>query len=83
MLPKFEDGGQMVGLEVSLIQAGSRFEEIGLEDGDVITEFDGDPIDSQAGVAKVLQEMSEKDAYHMVALRADGSERVWDFVRDD
>ena len=81
VLPKFEGGGQMVGLEVSAIQAGSLFEEIGLENGDVITEFNGDPVDSQAEIAKVLQEMSDAGEYHMVGRRADGSEQVWDFVR--
>jgi type II secretory pathway component PulC len=45
VLPKFEDGGQMVGLQINAIQAGSLFEEIGLEDGDVITAFNGDPVD--------------------------------------
>jgi hypothetical protein len=49
----------------------------------VITEFNGDPIDSQAESVKILQEMSEADAYHVVGLRADGSEQVWDFVRED
>ena len=82
VLPKFEDG-QMIGLQVSAIQAGGLYDEIGLENGDVITEFNGDPIDSQAKTAKVLQQMSEEDAYRVVALRADGSERFWDFVRAD
>ena len=83
VLPKFEDGGQMVGLEIGAIQAGSLFEEIGLEDGDVITEFNGDPIDSQAKAWKVLREMSEQSAYRVAGLRGDGSEQVWDFARSD
>jgi len=81
VLPKFENDGQMVGLEVSAIQAGSLFAEIGLENGDVITEFNGHPVDSQAVIAKVLQEMSDADEVHMAGRRADGSEQVWDFVR--
>lgn len=81
VVPKFEDGSQMVGLEVSVIQAGSLFEEIGLENGDVITEFNGVPVDSQAKIAKVLQEMFDAGEVHMVGRRADGSEQVWDFVR--
>ncbi|TMA26743.1 MAG: hypothetical protein E6J87_21830 [Deltaproteobacteria bacterium] len=82
VLPKFEDD-QVVGLEVSAIQAGSLFDEIGLEDGDVITEWNGEPIDSQAKTAKILQETSEAGAYHVVGRRADGSDQVWDFVRRD
>jgi general secretion pathway protein C len=83
VLPKFEDGGQMVGLEVSMIQAGSLFEEIEMEDGDVITEFNGIPMDSQAKSVKVLQEMADADEYHVVGRRPDGSEQVWDFVPED
>ena len=48
VVPVFEEA-QMVGLEFSLVQYGTHFEEIGLENGDVITEINGTPIDSPAG----------------------------------
>jgi type II secretion system protein C len=80
VVPVFEEA-QMVGLQFSLVQYGTHFEEIGLENGDVITEFNGTPIDSPAKGAQLLREMSEADAVHVVGYRADGSERVWDYVR--
>ncbi len=80
VVPVFEED-QVVGLQFSLVQYGTHFEEIGLENGDVITEFNGTPIDSPAKCAQLLQELSEADAVHVVGYRADGSERVWDYVR--
>jgi type II secretory pathway component PulC len=80
VMPVFEEA-QMVGLQFSLVQYGTHFEEIGLENGDVITEFNGTPIDSPAKCAQLLQELSEADAIYVVGYRADGSERVWDYVR--
>lgn len=81
VVPVFEEA-QMVGLQFSLVQYGTHFEEIGLENGDVITEINGTPIDSAAKGAQLLQELSEADAVHVVGYRADGSERVWDYVRE-
>jgi general secretion pathway protein C len=81
MLPKFE-GGQMVGLQISAIESGSLFEEIGLVRGDVITELNGVRADSPE-IAKTLQEMSDADEVHLVGRRADGSDLVWDFVPED
>lgn len=72
VLPKFE-AGEMVGLQVSAIQSGSLFEEIGLQDGDVITEFNGIAIDSPSESARILQEMSEADEYNVVVLKPDGT----------
>jgi general secretion pathway protein C len=82
VVPVFEEG-QMIGLQFSLVQYGTHFEEIGLENGDVITELNGTPIDSPAKCAQILQELSEADAVHVVGYRPDGSERVWDYVRGD
>ena len=80
VVPVFEET-QMVGLQFSLVQYGTHFEEIGLENGDVITEWNGTPIDSPDKCAQLLQELSEADAVYVVGYRADGSERVWDYVR--
>lgn len=79
VLPKFENG-EMMGLQISSIKAGSLFSEIGIQDGDVITEFNGIPIDSPSESSRILQEMSEADEYHVIGVGPDGSERVWDFV---
>jgi general secretion pathway protein C len=58
ILPKYEDG-EMVGVQVSAIQAGSLFEQIGIKDGDVITELNGIKISSPEESATILRELSE------------------------
>ena len=84
-VPVFEEA-QLVGVQFSLVQFGTHLAEIGLENGDVITEFNESPIDSPAKCEQLMQELSEADAVHAVHLvgyRADGSERVWNYVRED
>jgi general secretion pathway protein C len=56
ILPKYEEG-EMVGVQVSAIQAGSLFEEIGIKDGDVITELNGIKINSPEESSQALQEI--------------------------
>ena len=82
VLPKFEDG-EMVGLQISAIKEGSLFAEIGIEEGDIITEFNGIPIDSPSESSRILREMSDADEYHVVGVRSDGTELIRDFVPED
>jgi general secretion pathway protein C len=58
MQPHFEDG-DMVGMRVSAVQAGSIFDETGIKDGDVITELNGIQLNSLEQSTSVLQELSE------------------------
>jgi general secretion pathway protein C len=71
VLPKFEDG-EMVGLQVSGIKPGSLFEEIGMQEGDVITEFNGIPISSPEDSARALQELGDTDRIELSGLGANG-----------
>jgi len=82
VLPKFEEG-EMVGLQVSSIKQGSLFSEIGLEDGDIITEFNGIAIDSPSESNRILQEMSDASEYTVVGERPDGSQFTRNFVPED
>ena len=82
VLPKFEDG-EMVGLQINSIKPGSLFEEIGLKNGDVITEFNGIQIDSPDESVKILQEFAEADEYNVMVRGADGSETPITFVPQD
>jgi general secretion pathway protein C len=62
ILPKYQEG-QMVGVQVSAIKPGSLFEEMGIQDGDVITELNGIRIDSPEQSAKVLLELTKSEAF--------------------
>lgn len=74
IVPKFEEGA-MVGMQVDSIQPGSIFETAGLESGDVITELNGIPIDSQESSAQALTELAGSDSVQIKVRGADGSLR--------
>ena len=82
ILPKYEDGS-MVGLQINAIKAGSLFEEIGIESGDVITKLNGITIDNPQESAKVLSEFSEADSFNVEIERGDGSTDTLEFSIDE
>jgi general secretion pathway protein C len=74
ILPKYEEG-QMVGVQLNAIQSGSLFEQIGIENGDTITEFNGIHITSQQDSAAVLRQLTESSEFNVTVTGADGQQR--------
>jgi type II secretion system protein C len=74
ILPKYEDG-QMKGVQLSAIKAGSLFEQIGLENGDVIVELNGIEINNQQDSAAVLRELTQAKEFDVRVIGSDGRER--------
>jgi general secretion pathway protein C len=79
VLPKFEQG-QMVGLQVNGIKPGSLFQEIGLQEGDVITQFNGIAINSPDQSARIFQELANAAEFNVIVRGADGAETVKNFT---
>jgi general secretion pathway protein C len=79
VLPKFEQG-QMVGLQVNGIKPGSLFQEIGIQEGDVITQFNGIPIDSPDQSQRIFQELANASEFNVVVRGADGTESTKQFT---
>lgn len=80
VLPELE-GDHLVGLHVSAIQEGSRFAELGIEEDDVITQFNGVSIDSPFLALHAVREMLEADGYHVMVRRGDAMTHLharWD-----
>ena len=75
ILPKYEDG-EMVGVQVSAIQAGSLFEQAGIKDGDVITELNGIKINSPEESATILRELSNAEELEITIRGEDGPETL-------
>ena len=75
ILPKYEDG-EMVGVQVSAIQAGSLFEAAGIKDGDVITELNGIKINSPEASATILRELSNAEELAITIRGEDGPETL-------
>ena len=74
ILPKYEEGN-MVGVQLNAIKAGSLFEEIGIQNGDVITQFNGIQITSQQDSAQVLRELTQAQQFEVSVRGSDGEER--------
>ena len=74
ILPKYEEGA-MVGVQLNAIKAGSLFEEIGIQNGDVITQFNGIQITSQQDSAQVLRELTQASEFKVSVRGSDGAER--------
>lgn len=64
ILPKWENG-RMVGVQVSGIKRGSLFEEIGVSNGEIITQLNGIAIDSPEASAEVMLELTEADTFEV------------------
>jgi len=74
ILPKYEDG-EMIGVQMNSIKAGSVFEQIGIADGDTITEFNGIQVTGPQQSAQVLRELTESRQFDVSVIGADGQTR--------
>lgn len=72
VLPHFEDG-EFIGVQVSDIKPGSIYEEVGIQDGDVIVELNGIAIDGPEQSAKVLAEFARSSEFTIVVENGDST----------
>jgi general secretion pathway protein C len=79
ILPKYENG-QMTGVQLNSIQPGSLFEEIGIRDGDVITEVNGIVVASPQDSAALLRELTEATEFQVTVTGADGQPRTLNYT---
>ena len=64
----------MVGVQLNAIKPGSLFEQIGIKNGDVITELNGIKIDSPEQSAKILLEFVDAKSFDVVVENAQGTQ---------
>jgi general secretion pathway protein C len=74
ILPKYDEG-KMVGVQLNAIKPGSLFEQIGIREGDTITELNGIQITSQQDSATVLRELTSANAFNVTVTGNDGAIR--------
>lgn len=82
ILPKYEDGA-MVGVQVNSIKPGSMLEDIGLQNGDTISEFNGIQIQSPEDSTEVLKELAGSSEFTVVVTGADGQQRTLTYQLED
>lgn len=73
----------MVGVQVNSIKPGSMLEDIGLENGDTISEFNGIEISSPEDSTEVLREIGQASEFTVVVRGADGRERTLTYELED
>lgn len=74
VLPKFEEGN-MIGMQINSIQGNSLFAKIGLQNGDVVKEFNGTPITDTKRGLDMLREFTTAAAFDMVVQDPNGNAR--------
>src|SRR5262249_21671652 len=57
ILPKYENG-QMQGLQISQIKPGSLYEQLGMQEGDVVTTCNGNAINAPDQAAAAMNALS-------------------------
>ena len=79
ILPKYENG-QMVGVQLNAIKPGSMFEQIGIQNGDVIQELNGIKIDSPEQSAKILLEFVDAKTFTVVVNRSGQGQQTFTYT---
>jgi general secretion pathway protein C len=79
ILPKYENGA-MTGVQINSIQPGSLFEQIGIQDGDVITEVNGIVVSSPQDSSALIQELTEANQFTVQVRSSDGQARTLNYV---
>jgi general secretion pathway protein C len=82
MQPKYAEEG-MVGLEVHQVEPGSVLEEIGIQEGDVITQLNGVAIEEGRDPSEMLQALQSEGGFTVDVERADGSNETLNFELDE
>jgi general secretion pathway protein C len=81
ILPKYEDG-VMVGIEISKIQPDSLYEQVGVQEGDVVMELNGIKIDSPAASKSLMDAIKEGQTLEMLVMGSDGESKMMKILPD-
>ena len=67
------------GVQISNVTPGSFWEELGVEDGDIILELNGELIDTPAASVKLMNQMSRGYVLNLRLRTPEGNERFIDY----
>lgn len=74
ILPKFDEGN-MVGMQINSIQGNSLFAKIGLQNGDIVKEFNGVPVTDTKRGLDMLREFTTAQEFNLVVQDESGNAR--------
>ena len=74
IVPQIDPETNLVtGLELNAIQAGSDFEQAGIQNGEVITEIDGVPVSSIGDSTKIMSALTDPPEVEIVTVDQNGT----------
>jgi general secretion pathway protein C len=79
ILPKYEDG-RMVGVQLNAIRQGSLFAQVGIRDGDTVTEVNGVTVATPEDSQRLLQEFASGGALRVTVKARDGQIRELEYL---
>jgi general secretion pathway protein C len=82
IMPRYE-AGAMTGVQLNAIKPGSLFEQIGIQSGDTITQFNGIRINSPEESAQLMRELSEARQFNVMVQGSDGRQRTLTYELDE
>jgi general secretion pathway protein C len=79
ILPRY-DQGRMVGVQLNAIRPGSLFAQVGIQDGDTVTQVNGVTVASPEDGQRLLQEFSAGGQLRVTVKGRDGQVRELEYV---
>jgi general secretion pathway protein C len=79
ILPRYENGA-MVGVQLNAIRPGSLFSQVGIQDGDTVTQVNGVTVSTPEDGQRLLQEFSSGGELRVTVKGRDGQVRELEYV---
>jgi general secretion pathway protein C len=79
ILPRYEEG-KMVGVQLNAIRPGSLFAQVGIQDGDTVTQVNGVTVSTPEDGQRLLQEFSAGGELRVTVKGRDGQVRDLEYV---
>jgi general secretion pathway protein C len=79
ILPRY-DQGKMVGVQLNAIRPGSLFAQVGIQDGDTVTQVNGVTVSTPEDGQRLLQEFSQGGELRVTVKGRDGQVRELEYV---
>ena len=76
----FYENGAMVGVQLNAIRPGSLFSQVGIQDGDTVTQVNGVTVSTPEDGQRLLQEFSSGGALRVTVKGRDGQVRELEYV---
>jgi general secretion pathway protein C len=76
ILPKMGDNGEILGVEVSAIEPDSVFQQVGIKDGDIITQVGGTPINDVGQSGQLMSALTTGEDVTITVMGPDGTEET-------